>query len=133
MYNHNLFRIYQPYRVSQYLNSNQYSVYQPYKVFQLINDNNNYVNMHDVTNLGLYNKLILATQKQVLELYITAIECKTLYSFHIPHTAFPNATKATTIETMNATTNKVHVTKNRGIRTSYNLVENLGNRFLSNH
>ena len=67
-------------------------VHQLYKeVLQLINDNNNYVNLHDVTNLGLYNKLILVTQKQVLELYINAIECKTLYGLHIPHTAFPNA------------------------------------------
>ena len=66
-------------------------IYQLYKeVFQLINDNNNYVNLHNVTNLGLYNKLILVTQKQVLELYITAIERKTLYGLHIPHTAFPN-------------------------------------------
>ena len=29
-------------------------------------------------------------QKQVLELYIIAIEHKTLYSLCIPHTAFPN-------------------------------------------
>ena len=63
----------------------------PTRVSQLINDNNNNVNLHNVTNLGLYNKLILVTQKQVLELYITAIECKTLYSLHVPHTAFPNA------------------------------------------
>ena len=49
------------------------------------------MNLHNVTNLGLYNKLILVTQKQVLELYISAIECKTLYSFRIPDTAFPNA------------------------------------------
>ena len=56
---------------------------------QLINDNNNYVNLHNVTNLGLYNKLILVTQEQVLELYITVIECKTLYSLHIPHTVLP--------------------------------------------
>ena len=90
-------------------------MHQLYKeVFQLISDNNNYVNLHDVTNLGLYNKLILVTQKQVLELYITAIEHKTLYSLRIPHTAFPNATKAT----MNPTTNEVHVTKDRGMRTS---------------
>ena len=34
-----------------------------YQLEQLINDNNNYVNLHDVTNLGLYNKLILVTQK----------------------------------------------------------------------
>ena len=61
---------------------------------QLINDNNNYVNLHDVTNLGLYNKLILVTQKQVLELYIIVIECKTLYDLCIPHTAFPNATRS---------------------------------------
>ena len=53
--------------------------------------NNNYVNLHNVTNLGLHNKLILVTQKQVLELYITAIEHKTLYGLCIPHTAFPNA------------------------------------------
>ena len=55
--------------------------------------NNNYVNLHDVTNLGLYNKLIVVTQKQVLELYITTIECKTLYGLCIPHTAFPNAVR----------------------------------------
>ena len=37
-------------------------IYQLYKeVLQLINNNNNYVNLHDVTNLGLYNKLILVT------------------------------------------------------------------------
>ena len=63
----------------------------PTRISQLINDNNNYVNLHDVTNLELYSKLILVTQKQVLELYITAIERKTLYSLHIPHTALPNA------------------------------------------
>ena len=49
------------------------------------------VNLHDVTNLGLNNKNILVTQKQVLELYITVIECKTLYSHRVPHTAFPDA------------------------------------------
>ena len=59
--------------------------------------------------MGLYNKLILVTQKQVLELYITVIECKTLYGLHVPHTAFPNATKETTTE--------VHVTKDRDIET----------------
>ena len=65
--------------------------YQLYKeVLQLINNNNNYVNLQPVTNLGLYNKLIYATQKQVLELYITVIEHKTLYSLHVHHTAFPN-------------------------------------------
>ena len=69
---------------NQYFNSS-------ISVHQLINHNKNYVNLHNVTKLGLYNKLILVTQKQVLELYITAMECKTLYSFHIPHTAFPNA------------------------------------------
>ena len=82
-----------------------------------INDNNNYVNLQHLTNLGLYNKLILVTQKQVLELYITGIECKTLYSLRVPHTAFPNATK----ETTKATTNEVHVTKDRGIRTSHTI------------
>ena len=80
---------------------------------QLIN-NNNYVNPHNVTNLGLYNKLILVTWKQVLELYITAIEHKTLYGLCIPHTAFPNATKETTKETAT----EVHVTKDRDIGTS---------------
>ena len=60
--------------------------------------------------MGLYSKLILVTQKQVLELYITVIEHKTLYGLCIPHTAFPNATKATTKE--------VHVTKDGCIRTS---------------
>ena len=79
-------------------------------VFQLIKNNNNYVNLQHVTNLGLYNKLILVTQKQVLELYITAIERKTLYGLCVPHTAFPNATRATTTETTNAATNEVHVT-----------------------
>ena len=94
-------------------------MYQPCEVLQLINDNNNYVNLHDVTNLGLYNKLILVTQKQVLELYITVIEHKTLYSLRVPHTAFPNAIEATTRETTNATTNEVHVTRNRGTRTPH--------------
>ena len=75
-----------PTRVPQYTNSTEHNL-----VSQLINDNNNYVNLHDVTNLEPYNKLILATQKQVLELYITAIECKTLYGLRIPHTTFPNA------------------------------------------
>ena len=70
-------------------------------------------------NLGLYNTSILVTQKQVLELYITAIKCKTLYSLHVPHTAFPNTTKVTMRETTHTTTNKVHVTKDRGIRTSH--------------
>ena len=77
------------------------------------------VNLHDVTNLRFYNKLILVTQKQVLELYITVIEHKTLYGLCVPHTAFPDATEATTRET----TNEVHVTRNRGIRNSHNLVE----------
>ena len=34
---------------------------------------------------------------------------------------------------MKATTNEAYITKDRGIRTSHNLVEDLGNRFLSNH
>ena len=63
--------------------------------------------------------MILVTQKQVLQLYITVIECKTLYGLCVPHTVFPNATKATTKETTNAITNEVHVTKDRGIRTSH--------------
>ena len=29
-------------------------------------------------------------RNQVLGLYIAAIECKTLYGLHVPHTAFPN-------------------------------------------
>ena len=41
--------------------------------------------------LRLYIKYILVTQKQVLELYITVIECKTLYAHWVSHTAFPNA------------------------------------------
>ena len=60
------------------------------RVHQLIN--NNYVNLQDVTNLGLYNKLILATQKQVLEFYITAIEHKTLNSHWTLSQHFPNVT-----------------------------------------
>ena len=71
MHNHNLVS-------TQYTNSTT--------VPQLINDNNNYVNLHDVTNLGLYNKLILVTRKQVLELHITAIERKTLYVLRVPRT-----------------------------------------------
>ena len=47
------------------------------------------------------------------------IESKTLYGLHIPHTAFPNATKATTKETTKATTNEVHVTKDMDIGTSH--------------
>ena len=43
-----------------------------------INSCLHYINLHNVTNFGLYNKLMLITQKQVLELYITAIEHKTL-------------------------------------------------------
>ena len=35
---------------------------------------------------------------------------KTLYGLHVPHTAFPNATKATTKETTKPITNEVHVT-----------------------
>ena len=117
MHNHNLVSI--PTRVYQL----EFSISTP----QLINDNNNYVNLHDVTNLGLYNKLILVTQKQVLELYITAIEHKTLYGLHIPHTTFSDATKATT----NATTNEVHVTEVRGIRTSQNTNRGLVEKQLS--
>ena len=97
----------------------RYSAHQLYKeVLQLINDNNNYINLQHVANLGLYNKLILVTQKQVLQLYITVIECKTLYSLHVPHIVFPNTTKATTKETTNAIINEVHVTKDMGKRTS---------------
>ena len=96
IHHHNLISI----SVSGYLNYKE--------VLQLINDNN-YVNPHDVTNLGL--KFILVTQKQVLKLYITVIECKTLYGLPIPHTAFPKATKETTTE--------VHVTKDRDIGTSH--------------
>ena len=51
------------------------------------------IDLQHVTNLGLHNKFILVTQNQVLELYITVIECKTLYSLHIPHTTFPNAAR----------------------------------------
>ena len=83
VHNHNLESI-------QYSNSKKYTS-TPTLLETTINDNNNYVNLHDVTSLRLYNKLILVTQKQVLELYITAIEHKTLYGLRIPRTAFPNA------------------------------------------
>ena len=76
---------------------------------QHINDNN-YVNLHNVTNLGLYNKLILVTPKQVLEFYIIAIEHKTLNGLTVPHTAFPKCITTTTKATTNTTT-RVHVTK----------------------
>ena len=79
MHNHNLERIY-----SQRLR---------FRIDNL-NTNNNYVDLQHVTNLGLCNKFILVTQKQVLELYITAIECKTLYSLCVPHTTFPNAARS---------------------------------------
>ena len=76
---------------------------------QHINDNN-YVSLHDVTSLGLYNKLILVTKKQELEFYIVAIECKTLNSLMVPHTAFPKCVTTATKATTNSTT-RVHVTK----------------------
>ena len=67
-------------------------------IYQLYNTNNDYVDFQHVANLGLnlglYNKFILVTQKQLLELYITAIEHRTLYGLHVPHTAFPNATRS---------------------------------------
>ena len=68
MRNHNSVRIYQLYKEVSQLQP----VFQlKYSVYQLNNNNNNnYVNLHDVTNLGLHNKLILVTQKQVLEFYI---------------------------------------------------------------
>ena len=51
---------------------------------------------------------------QVLGLYITAIERKTLYGLHVPHTAFPNANRSQQSQLKqqqrNPTT-KVHVTK----------------------
>ena len=58
-------------------------------------NNNNYVNLHDVTNLGLYNKLILVTQEQVLEFYITVIECKILNGHQTLSQHFPNVTSNT--------------------------------------
>ena len=46
----------------------------------------------------------------------------------------PNASKATTKETTNATGNEVHVTKDRGIRTSHKFGGEVpDNRFPSNH
>ena len=81
---------------------------------QLLNDhtNNAYVDLQHVTNLGLYNKFILVTQKQVLELYITMIECKTLYGPCIPHTASPNATRSQLNNNKRNNNYKmVHVTK----------------------
>ena len=77
---------------------------------QHINDNNNYANLHDLTNLGLYNKLVLVAQKQILEFYIIAIECKTLNGLTVPHTAFPKCITTATKATMNTLT-RVHVTK----------------------
>ena len=79
-------------------------------IYQLYNTNNDYVDIHYITNLGLCNKYILVTQKQVLELYISAIECKTLYSLCIPHTAFPNATRLQ-LKQKQQQKPKVHVTK----------------------
>ena len=98
---------------------------------QHINDNN-YINLHDVTNLGLYNKLILVTQKQVLEFYIIAIERKTLNGLMVPHTAFPKCITTATKATMNTTT-RVHVTKTV-IGTQHKIGGEVPDiRFLSNH
>ena len=85
-------------------------------IYQLYNTNNDYVDIHHVTNLGLYNKYILVKQKQVLELYITAIGCKALYSLCIPHTAFPNATRLQLKQQQQKQKPNVHVTK-KGIGT----------------
>ena len=83
-------------------------------------------------NLGLYNKLILVTQKQVLEFYVIAIECKTLNGLMVPHTAFPKCITTTTRATMNTTT-RVHVTK-AVIRTLHKIGGEVPDiRFLSNH
>ena len=54
--------------------------------------------------------MILVTQKQVLEFYIIAIECKTLDGLMVPHTAFPKCITTATKATTNTTT-RVHVTK----------------------
>ena len=96
------------------------------------NNNNNYVNLHIVTNLGLCNKFILATQKQVLEFYIIMIECKTLNDLTVPHTAFPKCIATTTKATVNTTT-RVHVTK-VVIGTWHKIGGEVPDvRFLSNH
>ena len=98
---------------------------------QHINDNN-YVNLHDVTNLGLYNKFILVTQKQVLEFYIIAIERKTLNGLTVHHTAYSKYITTTTKATMNTTT-RVHVTK-AVIGTQHKISGEVPDiRFLSNH
>ena len=95
-------------------------------------NNNNYVNLHDVTNLGLYIKLILVIQKQVLEFYIIVIECQTLNGLTVPHTAFPKCITMATKATMNTTT-RVHVTK-AVIGTHHKIGGEVSEiRFLSNH
>ena len=82
------------------------------EIYTTYNNNNDYVNLHNVTNLWLCNKYILVTQKQVLELCITGIERKTLYGLCIPHTAFPNATRLQQPQLkQQQQTTKVHVTK----------------------
>ena len=88
-------------------------------IYQHTNNNNKYVNLHNATNLGLCNIYILVIQKQVLELYITVIEHKTLYSLQVPHTAFPNTFAMQQLQLKQQqrnTTTKVHVTK-RGAGT----------------
>ena len=95
-------------------------------------NDNNFVNLHDVTNLGLYNKLIFVTQKQVLAFYIIAIECKALNSIMVPHTAFPKCVTTATKSTTNTAT-RVHFTK-AVIGTCHKIGgEVLDIRFLSNH
>ena len=77
------------------------------------NSTNQHINcasFHNVTNLGLYNKLIFVTQKQVLEFYIIVIELKTLNGLMVPHTTFPKCITSATKATTNKTT-RVHVTK----------------------
>ena len=119
MHNHNLLR-----RIES-----EDSVSQLYN--QHINDDNNYVNLHDVTNLGLYNKLILVTQKQVLEFYITAIEYKTINGHRTLSQHFLNAT-SNAYHLSNAT-NRPYVQDIEETRPSSQLLLNRSrNKHLSN-
>ena len=65
-------------------------------------------------HLGLYNKFILVTRKQVLELYVTTIERKTLYSVRVPHTAFPSAIRIQQLQ-LNTTTKEYNTPTTRSM------------------
>ena len=63
------------------------------------------------------------TQKQVLELYITVIERKTLYSLHVPHTAFANETRLQLKQQQKKHTQKGPCYQDRNRDLAYNLVK----------